>query len=594
MMPQTKIATRILARISSLKLEDNPVAEALQQNRKRGGKRKASAAQMRARAEFARRARSGEFKGARKGKSTRRGLAQNRKATKRRSRRLEENRRHTKYEENKGRRYAENRQSKASEQENEQMAAELEENAKKRKRGKRKAKRKGGKRKARRGGRKAAARRRSPKRRRSKGRKKTRRTRVVKTHVVTLPRSQVSVQERKRPRRRKKTARKGRKKGRRKAKRMLMENPGLFSGPGPVSLYENEGSPFTMASIRAYGIAAVGVGIGLIVADVTDRLIATRTPKDGRNPWYGKDAAGAIRMRPDAWRLGGQAGGAVAGMALAWWTRGRGIIPWLVGGVAVGFGANLVQQLWTWYIAPAVLKVEAADANKPSLGNRAYSLEQNYIQDSVAKYFEARPFSPTLAPGQQEPPVIVSPMTAGGGGGIYTLAGNNGVGRPGQTPRSVVRTGRVGTCAECGCSDGCFSNCPTLCPECPEFNQNTMCRHQVQPGDDIAAFASAGGVSVAQIEALNPPGSWSPGNVVLLPYGVCSAMEKGAFTPVAPETQLPQPLPSPSPVSMENVMIEPPGGPISPPAANVVYGVGAGPDDDYIKRSIIFSGGLRQ
>lgn len=298
---------------------------------------------------------------------------------------------------------------------------------------------------------------------------------------------------------------------------MLMENPGLFSGPGPMSLYENQAGPFTMASIRAYGVAAVGVGVGLIVADVTDRLIATRTPKDGANPWYGKDAAGAIRMRPDAWRLGGQAGGAVAGMALAYVTRGRGVVPWMLGGIAVGFGANLVKQLWDWYLAPAVMKVEQADANKASIGNRLYSLEQNYIQESVAKYFATRPFPGSLAPGQQTPPVISSPMTAGGGGGIYTLAGQQGVGRPGQNARTVVRTGRVGTCAECGCSDGCYSNCPTLCPGCAEFNQNTQCRYQVQPSDDINAFAAAGGVTVAQIEAINPPGAWAPGNTVFLP-----------------------------------------------------------------------------
>jgi len=589
-IPLTKIAARVQARLGELK--ENPVAEAVQENRRRKGRRKkASPAQMRARAEFARRARSGEFKGARKSKRGRRALAQNRKTKKRRGRRLEENRRRTRYQENK---VAENPRHREESAEENEMA--LQENRRKRrakKSKKRRSKRRKGtladlspktrsKRRRKKGRRKA--------KRRSKGRRKS--TRVVKTHVVSLPRSTVQVMEKKRRRRKKKGGKKRRRGGgRRKRAMMLQENPGLFSGPGPMALYENQAGPFTMAGIRSYGVAAVGVGIGLIVADVTDRLIATRTPKDGKNPWYGKDAAGAIRMRPDAWRLGGQAGGAVAGMALAYWTRGRGIIPWLVGGVAVGFGANLVKQLWDWYVAPAVLKVEAADASKPSIGNQLYSLEQNYIQENVAKYFAQRPFAPTLAPGQQTPPVVTSPMTAGGGGGIYTLAGQNGqVGRPGQTPRSVVRTGRVGTCAECGCSDGCYSNCPTLCPDCPEFNQNTMCRHQVGPNDDISAFAAAGNVSVDQILALNPGTPWAPGNTVFLPYGICSAMEKGTFSPVAPETQLPQPL--------EQTIVEPPGGPIAPPAAlatpGALYGVPNGGGEDHLKKALIFSGALRQ
>lgn len=591
----TKIAERVQSRLadSNLKLEENPVAQAVQENRKRRGRRKkATPAQMRARAEFARRARSGAFrrkKSKRRGRKAQESLQQNRGQSAKAA-----------LEENRGRKYAQNRRGRRREEENEEneMAAELEENKKRsKKRGKKKRKSK--RRARRRTGTFASLAPTAPRRRRRRKARKARKarksrrgghrraTRVVKTHVVTLPRSQVQVMERKRVRRRKKRGGKRRRKSTSRRKRaMLMENPGFFSGPGPNALYENQGGPFTMAGLRAYGVAALGVGVGLIVADVTDRLIATRTPKDGKNPWYGKDAAGAIRMRPDAWRLGGQAGGAVAGMALAYVTRGRGVVPWLLGGIAVGFGSNLVKQLWDWYGAPAIMKVELADAGKPSVGNRLYSLEQNYIQDQVAKIFAQRPFAQTLAPGQNDPPQITSPLGGGGSGAgpMYQLAG---VGRPGQNARSVVRTGRLGTCAECGCSDGCYSNCPTICPNCPEFNQNTMCRHVVQAGDNIADFAAAGGVSVDQINAMNndPSGAyWQPGATVMLPYGVCSAMEKGTFTPVQPETSLPQVIETTN---------------IAPPAEIMggVYGVGnVGniPDDDYLKRAAIFSGANRQ
>jgi len=592
MMPLTKLAARVQARLDEANLEENPVAQAVKENRRRKGSKKPSAAQLRAREKFARMARSGKFKRKRRKKE----LAQNRKMSKRRSRRMEDNRRNRTYQANRGRKYESNQSAPAkSQQENASMAAELEENARKgKKRGK---KRRKGRRKGRKTKRRAKARSRKGGRRKSR-RGKRRAVRTVKTHVVSLPRSTVAVTEKKRRRRKKKAGKKKRRGGGRR-KRALMENPsGFFSGPGPMALYENQAGPFTMAGLRAYGVAAVGVGLGLIVADVTDRLIATRTPKDGRNPWYGKDAAGAIRMRPDAWRLGGQAGGAVAGMAVAYWARGRGIIPWLVGGIAVGFGANLVKQLWDWYLAPTVMKVELADAGKPSIGNRLYSLEQNYIQEQVAKLFAQRPFVASLAPGQNDPPQITSPLGGGGTGAgpMYQLSGQPGVGRPGQNARSVIRTGRVGTCQECGCSDGCYSNCPTLCPDCPEYNQNTMCRHQVQAGDDINAFASAGGVSVEQILALNPNTPWTPGSVVFLPYGVCSAMEKGSFNPVVAELN-PVAPPSPLPVPLTaETMVEPPGGPVAPPAAFAAPGVYGTPmnGDDHIKKAMIFSGGLRR
>lgn len=441
------------------------------------------------------------------------------------------------------------------------------------------------------------AKRRSPKRKRShaKKRRSRSRSRVAKTHIVSLPaskRAQVQVIEVTRRRRGKKRGG-----GRR---RMMMENPGLFSGGGPVTLYENAEGAFSMASIRAYGVAAIGVFVGLTVADVADRLVATRKPKDGANPYYGKDAAAAYRMKPDAWRLATQLGGAAAGMAGSYFTRGRGIIPWVLGGVAVGFGANGLKMLWDWYAAPAIFKVDVADAGKPSIGNRLYPMEQNYIQENVAKLFATRPFIPQLAPGQATPPVIQSPMGAGGGA-IYQLGDANTVGRAGQQARTFVNTGRLGNCTECGGFNGCYSNCETLCPNCAKYNDNTECRHVVAAGEDLNAIAAAGGVSIEAINAMNggqsPDAYWQPGNAVMLPYGACLVIEKQTSVPVT-NALTPPGYSGLTPIVPGNGMNVPqevfvdvqPNLPQPAPVA-VVAGV---PDAEMIKRSLAMAGANRQ
>jgi len=52
------------------------------------------------------------------------------------------------------------------------------------------------------------------------------------------------------------------------------------------------------------------------------------------------------------------------------------------------------------------------------------------------------------------------------------------------------------------------------------------CQYVVQPTDPSVNELAAGyGVDVAQIDALNPPGYWAPGNTVVLPYAMCRALE---------------------------------------------------------------------
>lgn len=367
------------------------------------------------------------------------------------------------------------------------------------------------------------------------------------------------------------------------ANRMAMEeNPGYFGG-----LFGNPDGPFAAESLKGYAVAAGGVGAGIVIANFLDRFVATRTPADSaepevtaNNPWYGRDAAAAQRRRPDAWRLGAQAAGAVAAMALTYFTRNGNVLPWLFGGTAVGFGANLVVMLTDWYVMPAILKVD--DPTEESFANRMYPLEQFDIQDEVDTLFENWAAVPALLAGQAEEPVISSPLAQPAGSGIYTLgkAGRgNGNGRP--QPRGLGQPGTVGNkrqfiskpgmlgrrCTSCGGYGGCWADCRTMtgymetghCAECGDGPYPTLsekqCAYTVQPGDNLTQIAQATNTNPELIKSLNQGRSLQDlsraGNRVVLPYGMCiyiSKMPEGAAPPPAP------PAPGPGPGNGDTTM----------------------------------------
>jgi hypothetical protein len=213
------------------------------------------------------------------------------------------------------------------------------------------------------------------------------------------------------------------------------ENP-LLDNPGGGGLLDNPLGAFSGENIKKFGVAAGGVALGLIVADFVDRYVATRKPKgDGaNNPWYGRDAAAAYRQKPDAMRLGVQALGAGGSMFLAYQLRNKAWAPWLFGGLALGFGVNLIKMLADWWLMPAVLSVKEADAGKMSLGNRLYPLEQSYVQEKVADIFknwnDATKAPADLAAAQtKDNPTIVGPLSsqtpADSSGSIYALGDPN-------------------------------------------------------------------------------------------------------------------------------------------------------------------------
>jgi hypothetical protein len=365
------------------------------------------------------------------------------------------------------------------------------------------------------------------------------------------------------PRRRTKRRRKSPRRRRRYAANAatLMQNEGMrfrkrsLALANPLEDVMLENQVFTISAVRAAGLAGLGVGLGLVVADGADRFIATLKPKGGNSPYYGANAAAAQNRRPDAWRLGAQAAGGVVGVALAYAVRGRTILPFLVGGTAVGFFANLTKLLVNWYVMPMALKVQSG--SEASFANRMYPLEQKSVQDVVDQLFANWQTTVNLNLNQQQPPQIVGVTPIPTTGPAYTLGrrpGANGApvgkaraqaadgnGRVGQ-PR-IVPTGRLGMCSSCGGEGGCWDHCPdlTLCGDCPDMVAR-RCEYTMQPGDDMAAMANLYGIDVNQIAGLNGGQLGAgPGTKVVLPYAMCRALESSSLSGT-PQMDVPPPV----------------------------------------------------
>lgn len=438
----------------------------------------------------------------------------------------------------------------AAEEENE-MAA-LEENPRKKASKKRRTKKRATKKRAtkkrttkkrttKKRSRKAAPKRKATAKKTTRRRTRTQHHTAGKVHIVRLPRAPqvkvIRIEEKKKRRRRRKSTTASR---RRMEELALLENPnmglgGASSGLGGFgALFENPMGPYSAASLKAYGWAAGGVAFGLTLARAVDRYVATRAPADsgsmtGNNPWYGRDAAAAYNRRPDAMRMGAQAAGALAAIGGAYVTRHRDLAPWALGGLALGFGSNLLLQVAEWFIMPRIFKVESP--TEATFANRMYPLEQVEVQDTIDSMFETWSGVPSLAEGQQNPPVIQGPLSDGGS--TYTLGAAHESESASPLPGAVgglIPTGRVGECSSCGGRGGCHRGCPSLdCKDCGG-GQNRRCAYVVQAGDDLMAMAAAAGVSTTTVDMLNggsAPTYWVIGNEVILPYEMCMQLIDG-------------------------------------------------------------------
>jgi hypothetical protein len=238
-------------------------------------------------------------------------------------------------------------------------------------------------------------------------------------------------------------------------------------------------------------------------------------------------------------RLGAQAAGAALGMAGAYYTRGRGFLPWLLGGIAVGFGANLVKMGLSYYVMPAVLTVD--NPTDKTLANRLFPLEQTKLQDTVTKFLEEK----TKAQGTLETYTPGSPLDnpqTPAQGVVYLGKARKAPGQGntlGAAAPKLVATGRLGKCNGCGGSNGCWTSCPDLklCSECGAEDPVAMrCKVVVEAGSDIVALASAANVDINQVNALNGGGGpdtyWVVGNTVTLPYAMCTFIQHSTPSPI--------------------------------------------------------------
>lgn len=410
--------------------------------------------------------------------------------------------------------------------EEEETTMELEENPRRkksrRKKARRKTARKAPRRKTSRRRKARSAPRRKASRRRSRRRVST--TTAGKVHVVRLPRAPqvkvIRIEEKKR-RRRKSTRRRSRR---------LLENPSSLavngSAGGYDGLFENPSlmEAYSGSSLKAFGWAAAGLGVGLVFARGVDRYIATMKPADStptaltaNNPWYGRNAVAAQNRRPGALRLGVQGVGALAGIGAAYATRNQKVLPWLLGGISLGFGSNLVVQVAEWFFMPRLLKIAAP--NDETFANRMYVLEQVETQDTVDGYFENWANIPSLSLGQ------TTPISTGGIAGPLELGHVYTLGQAGQNGGQLAGGGQGG-CGGCGggCDGGCGGGC----------GGKQLCTYVVQTGDKLAAFLTASGVSIDMVNALNNGNYWVPGNQVVLPYEMCMTLTRTPGLPMQP------------------------------------------------------------
>lgn len=350
---------------------------------------------------------------------------------------------------------------------------------------------------------------------------------------------------------------------------------GFLGNPAYGPLFENPMGAYSRQSLIRFGLAILGLGIGAVGARFVDRMVATRTPKDSKDgtkamrAWYGSNAVAAINRRPDIMRLGVQAGGAVVGIGAAAALRRLPLVPWLMGGLALGFGTNFVLQVVEWYAIPYLLKVK--DPGEQTIANRTYALEQVDVQDSVDAIYDDWHSKPALAAAQTDTPTILGPL---GTANVYQL----GAARPGAAfgaNRKFVPDGRVGHCAECGGDGGHYSGCPQ-CELCNGGGGGKRyCAYTVQQGSDVYQVAAAAGITVGDISSLNgggtPDSFWVIGREVKLPESACNVLLRGGV-PTVPQQPTGTPLlQHPPPPALAQMPLRT-AVPAPSPATMAVYG----------------------
>jgi hypothetical protein len=233
---------------------------------------------------------------------------------------------------------------------------------------------------------------------------------------------------------------------------------------------------------------------GLVAFELHLRWVATAKPNDrpgapARRPWFGRDAAAAIRRRqPLRWLVPPLA--ACMYVVLS-------VTPPLPAGITavqamlVGVGLGAARQLVFWWILPFVLRVK--DPTEPSIPNRILSLEQRSVQAIITHVFRNWEHAPPLAASQAEVPTILSPIRA---------------------VEEVTADAKTKVYTKVYTRDD---------PEVQAILAQTAqhCRYMIEEGDDLDAICDAASVAREEVAKLNPDLNWKPGVTVKLPRPLC-------------------------------------------------------------------------
>ena len=234
-------------------------------------------------------------------------------------------------------------------------------------------------------------------------------------------------------------------------------------------------------------IAAAGGGLvlGLAIAELVDRYVATRAPKDAKDALSGGAATAAIRANADSTRMLVQGAGTVVFGAGAYALRN--VAPHLaygLGGTGAAFAIKLVTQAIGDHLMPWLFKVDSTEKDwDKSLAYRLYPDKQvtspsgdvplsrrGYMGGWRSPYGQMGapagrppvpqghyPFPGAPAPRADVGPVATGAVGCGGGGGcgamraVYGSAMSQVFPNPGQSSCSCSRTPpQQGPCSSCG------------------------------------------------------------------------------------------------------------------------------------------------
>lgn len=150
-------------------------------------------------------------------------------------------------------------------------------------------------------------------------------------------------------------------------------------------------------------ITAGAVIVGLVIAEVVDRLWATMMPTGGKHPYYSNDALNRYSTKPSFARIGVGLGQGILWIALAAWTgkKGYGKLASFLAGMGVGAVALVGMKIVFYYVLPMIFQVKTGI--EETFANRALVAEQTAYQTALSNAIAYEDKNVATYPGQQEP-----------------------------------------------------------------------------------------------------------------------------------------------------------------------------------------------